>query len=143
MLRSCVVNKQTNKQTKRQIRSLEELGVVAHAFNPSTRETEAGGFLSSRWVPGQPELHRETLSQKTKKGGWQNGSVGKSTDLFFRRSWVQIPATSWWLTTICNGDPMPSSGMSEDSYSVLIARWITPLIPALGRQRQADFWVWG
>jgi hypothetical protein len=47
--------------------------VVAHAFNPSTWEAEAGGFLSSRpawsteWVPGQPGLHRETLSQKTKK----------------------------------------------------------------------------
>jgi hypothetical protein len=24
------------------------LGMVAHAFNPSTRETEASGFLSSR-----------------------------------------------------------------------------------------------
>jgi hypothetical protein len=42
--------------------------VVAHAFNPSTWEAEAGGFLSSRpaWstelVPGQPGLHRETLS---------------------------------------------------------------------------------
>jgi hypothetical protein len=48
-------------------------GVVAHAFNPSTREAEAGGFLSSRpawstkWVPGQPGLYRETLSRKTKK----------------------------------------------------------------------------
>ena len=47
-------------------------GVVVHAFNPSTREAEAGGFLSSRpvwsteWVPGQPGLHRETLSRKTK-----------------------------------------------------------------------------
>jgi hypothetical protein len=46
---------------------------VAHAFNPSTWEAEAGGFLSSRpawsteWVPGQPELHRETLSQKNQK----------------------------------------------------------------------------
>jgi hypothetical protein len=45
---------------------------VAHAFNPSTWEAEAGGFLSLRpawstkWVPGQPGLHRETLSQKTK-----------------------------------------------------------------------------
>jgi hypothetical protein len=45
--------------------------VVAHAFNPSTREAEAGRFLSSRpawstkWVPGQPGLYRETLSQKT------------------------------------------------------------------------------
>jgi hypothetical protein len=47
--------------------------VVAHAFNPSTCEAEAGGSLSSRpvWstelVPGQPGLHRETLSQKEKK----------------------------------------------------------------------------
>jgi hypothetical protein len=48
----------------------ENLMVVMHAFNPSTGEAEAGGFLSSRaawstkWVPGQPGLHRETLSQK-------------------------------------------------------------------------------
>jgi hypothetical protein len=48
--------------------------VVAHAFNPSTWEAEAGEFLSSRpawstkWVPGQPGLHRETLSlEKPKK----------------------------------------------------------------------------
>jgi hypothetical protein len=26
----------------------KKLGVVAHAFNPSTGEAEAGGFLSSR-----------------------------------------------------------------------------------------------
>jgi hypothetical protein len=42
------------------------------AFNPSTWEAEAGGFLSSRpawsitWVPGQPGIHGETLSQKKK-----------------------------------------------------------------------------
>ena len=47
--------------------------VVAYAFNPCTWEAEAGGSLSSRpawsteWVPGQPRLHRETLSQKKKK----------------------------------------------------------------------------
>jgi hypothetical protein len=47
--------------------------VVAHAFNPSSWEAEAGGFLSLRpawsteWVPGQPELHRETLSRKSQK----------------------------------------------------------------------------
>jgi hypothetical protein len=67
-----------------------EPGVVAHAFNPSTREVEAGRFLSSRpaWstkrVPGQPGLHRETLSQKTNKKrslGWaereEKGSIFK------------------------------------------------------------------
>ena len=32
---------------------------MAHAFNPSTWEVEAGGF----WVQGQPGLYRETLSQ--------------------------------------------------------------------------------
>ena len=48
-------------------------GVVVHAFNPSTQEAEAGGFLSSRpawstkFVPGQPELYRETMSQRKKK----------------------------------------------------------------------------
>jgi hypothetical protein len=34
-----------------------EPGVVAHAFYPSTREAEAGGFLSS--VGGQPGLQSE------------------------------------------------------------------------------------
>jgi hypothetical protein len=44
--------------------------VVAHAFNPSTWEAKAGGFPNSRpvWstklVPGQPGLCRETLSLK-------------------------------------------------------------------------------
>jgi hypothetical protein len=48
-------------------------GMVAYTFNPSTWEAEAGGFLSSRpawstkWVPGQPGLYRETLSRKTKQ----------------------------------------------------------------------------
>ena len=46
--------------------------VVVYAFNPSTREAEAGGFLSSRpawstkWVSEQPGLYRETLSWKKK-----------------------------------------------------------------------------
>jgi hypothetical protein len=44
---------------------------VAHAFNPSTWEAEAGRFLTLRpaWsrVPGQPGLHRTTLSEKQKQ----------------------------------------------------------------------------
>jgi hypothetical protein len=43
--------------------------MVAHAFNPNTREAGTGRFLSSKpaWstksVPGHPGLYRETLSQ--------------------------------------------------------------------------------
>jgi hypothetical protein len=50
-----------------------EQGMVVHAFNPSTWEAEADRFLSSRpaWstkrVPGQPGLYRETLSRKNKQ----------------------------------------------------------------------------
>jgi hypothetical protein len=42
---------------------LKSRAVVAYAFNPSTWEAEAGGFLSSRpaWSTG---LYRETLSQE-------------------------------------------------------------------------------
>jgi hypothetical protein len=40
--------------------------MVGHTFNPSTQEAEAGrslwGAWSTEWVPGQPGLHRETLS---------------------------------------------------------------------------------
>jgi hypothetical protein len=44
--------------------------VIAHAFNPSIWEAEAGGYLSLRparsteQVPGQPGLQREILPQK-------------------------------------------------------------------------------
>jgi hypothetical protein len=66
-------NKTKKKCNKNNVLRKKWPGVVAHAFNPSTREAEAGGFLSSRpawsteWVPGQPGLHRETLSQKKTK----------------------------------------------------------------------------
>ena len=64
-------------------------GVVAHAFNPSTWEAETGRFLSLRsaWstecVPGQPGLHRETLSRKT-------------NNLIIRR-WAKWILGIWWL----------------------------------------------
>jgi hypothetical protein len=46
-------------------------GVVAHTFNASTQEAEAGGFLTSRPAGLQSEFqdsqgYRETLSRKTK-----------------------------------------------------------------------------
>jgi hypothetical protein len=61
--------------------------MVPHAFNPSTWEAEAGGFLSSRpaWsteqVSGQPGLHRETLSRKTKKKKKKKKKIDQRLDL--------------------------------------------------------------
>jgi hypothetical protein len=66
-----------------------------HAFNPrSSWEAEAAGSefdnrLAYKVSLGQSVTHRETLSQKTnqkrlekKRGGWRDGSAGKSTDCF-------------------------------------------------------------
>jgi hypothetical protein len=39
---TCKLSKQNNKKKKR------KPDLVEHAFNPSTQEAEAGGFLSSR-----------------------------------------------------------------------------------------------
>jgi hypothetical protein len=47
--------------------------VVANAFNRSIWEAEAGRFLSSRptwstkWVLGQPEIYKETLSKNKQR----------------------------------------------------------------------------
>ena len=56
-----------------------------HRVNPSTLEAEAGGSLCLRpvWsterVPGQPGLHRETLSPENKQTNKQNNQPYKQT----------------------------------------------------------------
>lgn len=62
----------------------KEPEVMAHAFNPSSKEAEAGRSQSTLWVPDQPELHRlkrqttAIIKQKQGPGGvdsrpvWQN-----------------------------------------------------------------------
>jgi hypothetical protein len=48
-------------ETFQQQKSILSRAVVAHSFNPSTWETEAGGFLSSR--PGwSTRVHSRTAS---------------------------------------------------------------------------------
>jgi hypothetical protein len=45
-------------------------GVVAHSFNPSTGEAEAGGFLSSRSaraIQRNPVLKNKTKQQQQKE----------------------------------------------------------------------------
>jgi hypothetical protein len=55
--------------------------VVAHAFNPSTREAEAGGFLSSRTaraIQRNPVSKKQkNKKQKTKKKTKQNKTKTK------------------------------------------------------------------
>jgi hypothetical protein len=80
--------------------------MVAHTFNHSTQEAETEGFLSSRLarstkrVPGQPELHRETLSQKTKtkkqktKTNKQKSKTNKQKTKTRERERLRIKLTS-------------------------------------------------
>ena len=125
---------------------------MAHAFNPSTREAEAGRFLSSRaaWstkgVPGQPELYRETLFRKSKKkkkkekekkkrkekntqqlcGGWKAEESGKLTQRL--RAVVLGPESSVqhlytrWLISFCNSS---SSEMAKLLNSNSISETLT------------------
>ena len=65
----CLSESQTENQKKKKQKTKNKK--TKKPFNPSTRESEAGRFLSLRrawstkWVPGQPGLYRETLSRKT------------------------------------------------------------------------------
>jgi hypothetical protein len=65
---------------------------VAHTFSPCALEAEAGGFLSLRpawsteWVPGQPGLHRETLSRKNKNNNKKKKTKKKSYKIDFYKS---------------------------------------------------------
>jgi hypothetical protein len=77
----------------------DKLGVVAHPFSPSTRQAEAGRFLSSRpaWstkgAPGQLGLFRETLSWKTNK---QKDSSDNSSQFYHPvRLWGSVPEDGW------------------------------------------------
>jgi hypothetical protein len=77
--------------------------MVAHAFNPSTREAEAGRFLSLRpawsteWVPGQPGLHRETLSRETKQN--QKKEWVYNRYIHVQKSWDWVGHALWWRGT--------------------------------------------
>jgi hypothetical protein len=67
--------------TRRHLKTTLNQAVVVHNFNPSTWKTKAGESLSSRpawstkWVPGQPGLHRETLTGKRKKKNKTNFTI--------------------------------------------------------------------
>jgi hypothetical protein len=72
--------------------------VVVHAFNPSTWEAEAGGFLSSRpvwsteWIPAR--RYRETLSRKNKQTNKQTKPKG---DVVVWIGMAPIDSFAWML----------------------------------------------
>jgi hypothetical protein len=55
-------------------------GVVAPAFNPSTREAETGGFLSSRTARA---IQRNPVSKKQKQTKKQNKNKSKKNHTSF------------------------------------------------------------
>jgi hypothetical protein len=92
--------------------------MVAHTFNPRTREAEAGGFLSSspvwstKWVPGQPELYKETLSQKTQPGLYKETLSQKIQPGLYKETLSQKTNKQ----TNNNNNKKKTSGTSNDKY---------------------------
>jgi hypothetical protein len=105
--------------------------VVAHGFNPSTREAEAGRFLSLRpawstkWAPGQPGLYKNPVLKMEKK------KVDSTVHVYNSCAKGQKPGCF----------PCQLNQIEEFKSRWGWAWWRMPLIPALGRQRQPDFWV--
>jgi hypothetical protein len=92
--------------------------VVAHTFNPSTWEAEAGGFLSSRpaWstkrVPGQPGLHRETLSQNKNKNKNKNKQTNKQRN---QRKRGKNVASELYSGSVCLSEVEGEGPASQES----------------------------
>jgi hypothetical protein len=80
---------------------------VAHTFNPSTWEAEAGRFLSSRpawsteWVPGQPGLHRKkpVSKQKQKQTNKKDHNSKEEKPVQFK-VWSSKPPSSLLQVTV-------------------------------------------
>jgi hypothetical protein len=112
--------------------------VVAHTFNPSTWEAEAGGFLSLRpaWstkrIPGKPGLYRETLSQKNKQTNKQNTLLNGC----------------WWLPPLLLVLDDPSALEQQIPLAFCIdpcSMWFTQMVPSklkLPRVLQKFFYCW-
>jgi hypothetical protein len=114
--------------------------MVAHAFNPSTWEAEAGRFLSSRpawsteWVPGQPGLYRETLSQKKTK------QTNKQ-----KKSWLSYVYEYTTCVHACIPRACPVLVLDPLDWSyrhLWAAMWVLGLEPwSSGEAASANFWA--
>jgi hypothetical protein len=99
--------------------------------------------------------------EKNSWGGLTAWLSGYEHSLLLQRTRVQFQAYTWWLTTICNTSSREYWCLLQAPGTHVVSRhtdrqntyahtklkekntsragWRTPLIPALGRQRQADF----
>jgi hypothetical protein len=65
--------------------------VVAHAFNPSTREAEAGGFLSSRPAWSTKFQDSQSYTEKPCLKKQTNKQTNKKTKTKQKKKWVEYP----------------------------------------------------
>ena len=83
--------------------------MVAHTFNPRTWEAEAGRFQSSRpgcstkWVLGEPGLHREALSLKNKQTNKKNFFPFFTMLLIISFRAVSFVSQAWFCYSVENG----------------------------------------
>jgi hypothetical protein len=117
--------------------------VAAHALNPSAWKAEAGEFLTSglesEFQDSQSYTEKlclnnnnkktknktktkQTNNKKKRKRGWRDGSVVKSTDCSSRGPEFnsQQPHGGSQPSVMRSDALLPSSGVSEDNYIVLI-----------------------
>jgi hypothetical protein len=74
-------------------------GVVAYAFNPSTWEAEAGGFLSSRPAWTARATQRNPVSKKKKKKKTQRPTTDWRMKKI-RSHEILSPSQEWWHTPL-------------------------------------------
>ena len=113
----------------------------AAAKSPCLHPPQREAALADSWVTSQKELRcgaEDTTGQLRALvalvGAVQELSPVLST--LIKQLQLQGNQTSWgfWGHLPCSHAHKSHKAQQW---------WCTPLIPALGRQRQADFWVWG
>jgi hypothetical protein len=78
--------------------------VVTHAFNPSTWEAKAGRFLSSRSGLQSEFQDSQGYTEKPCLEKNKKTKTKKPPQLtVLPQVLSSFPATTWWLTNICNG----------------------------------------
>jgi hypothetical protein len=100
-----------------------KLGVVSHTFDPNTWEAEA----------------RARASQTTKTFPFLGTRGGGAVPVALRREQAGTLPLSYSLSYLEPANGYLTFFFFFKNYLFCRVWWRTPLIPALGRQRQADF----